>query len=124
MDAFHVFPQVKTACELCLAVFLRTGKRQILLMHKTLMLLHVGHRDATLWAGLCPLLNGSVRPLVLLQGERCEELLVTEVTLQRFLLLVLDPVVSFNVKGLLSTELTLGTDFVLVLQLCMPAQSD
>ena len=93
-------------------------------MHKTLMLFHVGHRDATLWAGLCPLLNGSVGLLVLFQGGRCEKLLVTEVTLQCFLLLVLDPVVSFHVKGLLSTELTLGTDFVLVLQLCMPAQSD
>lgn len=124
MNAFHVFPQVKTACELCLAVFLRTGKRQILLMDKPLMLLHVCHSDTTLQASLCPLLNSSVGPLVLFQGERCEKLLATEVTLQGFLLPVLDPVMSLHVKGLLSTDLTLGADFVLVLQLCMPAQSD
>ena len=124
MNAFHVFLQVKTARKLCLAVFLSTGKRKILLMDKPLVLLHVRHRDTALQASLCPILNGSVGLLVLFQGERCEELLVAEVTLRGFLLPVLDPVMSLHVKGLLSTDLTLGADFVLVLQLCMPAQSD
>ena len=107
VHTFHVFPQVEATCELGLAIFLRTGERQILLMNKPLVLLHVGHRHSTLQASLCPLLNGSVRPLVLLQGERCEEFLLTEVTLQGFLLPVLDPVMSFHVQRLLSTDLTL-----------------
>ena len=122
VNTFHVLPQVEAACELGLAVLLGTGERQILLMDKSLVLFHVCHRDTTLEASLCPLLNGSVGPLVLFQRKRREELLVTEVTLQGFLLLVLDPVMSLHVKRLLSTELTLGTHFVLVLQLYMPAQ--
>ena len=125
MNTLHVFLQVKIACEFCLAVFLRTGKGQILLMNKPLVLLHVRHRHTTLPASLCPLLNRSVDPLMLFQGERCEELFVTVVTLQGFLFAVLDPKMPFHVKRLLSTNLTLGTRFVLVLQLYMPVhQSD
>jgi len=107
VHTFHVFPQVETACELCLAILLWTGERQIFLMNKALVLLHVGNGYSTLQASLCPVLNGSVRPLVLFQGEWCEEFLLTEVTLQGFLLPVLDPVMSFHVQRLLSTDLTL-----------------
>ena len=122
VNTFHVFPQVKATCKLCLAVFLRTGERQILLVDKTLVLFHVCHFNTTLWAGLCPFFDGSVGSPVLLQRERCEKLLVAEVTLHCFLLLVLDPEMSFHVKGLLSTDFTLEADFVLVFHLHMPGE--
>ena len=113
---------MKAACEFSLAVLLRAGVRQVLLMNKTHMLFHICHLSSTFDTFLSSVFNWGVHLLMLLQCKGGEELLFTVITHEVFFFAVLYPMMPLHVERFLSANLTFGADFCLVLELDVPGE--